>query len=300
MSRNLTNQKENYKEQIEYFKTDVANSLQEHINQIEDTMAEVTLLDREVQDLHEKTVINIGIKNEFEKLKTEVVNEFQNQAEIISEIKESANEMIDERNQNKTEVHQLAFEVKELKMWKQEITLHQEEKFNDEEIKIEDNSEAEEESQEEELIEDNYESESELQEEPEDPTIQVDAKQHNQDLRIRWYRYSIDFIPDKFKLQYVQANANRRNQETIFEWYKECVKIDLIPDEFQLIPEDTEIEKATVDQPGKKKSFHKRRKEENQQRKLHLLSKIRVKRKKNISSRMQRQAYHPSDSCSSL
>ena len=81
-------------------------------------------------------------------------------------------------------------------------------------------------------------------------------------------------------------------------------KIGLIPDEFQLIPEDTEIEKATVDQPGKKKSFHKRRKEENQQRKLHLQSKKTVKRKKkrkkNSSSRMQRQAYHPADSCSSL
>ena len=55
-------QMENFKGQIECFKTDVAKSLQEHVNQIEDTKAEATLLDQEVQDLHNKTVINIGIK----------------------------------------------------------------------------------------------------------------------------------------------------------------------------------------------------------------------------------------------
>ena len=101
--------------------------------------------------------------------------------------KESANEMIDERNQNKTEVDQLAFEVKELKMWKQEITLHQEEEFNDEEIliednsesneeiQIEDNSEAEEETQEEELIEDNYDSKLGLQGDSKNQTVYTNA-----------------------------------------------------------------------------------------------------------------------------
>ena len=59
--------------------------------------------------------------------------------------------------------------------------------------------------------------------------IHINAKQHNQDLRFKWYRKSIHSIPDKFKLQYVQANANRCNQETIFECYKECEKIGLIP-----------------------------------------------------------------------
>ena len=129
-------------------------------------------------------------------------------------------------------------------MWKQENAhpIENPEEFNEKDFKNEeiqdeeleeDNSETEDETQDEELNEDNFESESELQPEekpkgePEDHMIHINAKQHNQDLRFKWYRKSIHSIPDKFKLQYVQANANRRNQETIFEWYKECEKIGL-------------------------------------------------------------------------
>ena len=154
-------------------------------------------------------------------------------------------------------------------MWKQEIAHHTENpaEFNEKEFKTEeiqdeeleeDDSETDEEIQDEELNENNFESEDEIQ--LEDKMIHINAKQHNQDLRFKWYRRSIHAIPDKFKLQYVQANANKRNQETIFEWYKECEKIGLIPEEFKLVPEDTEIKETVKDQPRKKKSFHKRRK----------------------------------------
>ena len=44
------------------------------------------------------------------------------------------------------------------------------------------------------------------------------------------------------------------------EWYRQCKKIGLLPDEFKSIPEETEEKVET--HPEKRKSFHKRRKEE--------------------------------------
>merc|ERR1712105_25625 len=171
-----------------------------------------------------------GITKEFKQLKTVVHEQFQIHVDVIEQMKESVNEMVDERNINQTEMTQIKFEVDELKeMWKQEIAHHTRnpEEFNINEFKKE-------EIQDEELDEDNYETESELQTE-EKPEVET----QDENLRFNWYKKSIHAIPDKYKLQYVQANQNRRNQETIFEWYKECEKIGLIPDEFQLIPEDT-------------------------------------------------------------
>ena len=93
----------------------------------------------------------------------------------------------------------------------------------------------------------------------------VTAAQQNKSLRIEWYKFSTEFIPEKYRLQYVHANAEIRNEKKIFEWYNECEKIGLIPEEFQLIPEDPEQENKG--QPKQKKSFHKRRKEEWRKRK---------------------------------
>ena len=157
--------------------------------------------------------------------------------------------MVDERDQNKTEVIQIKLEVEDFKeMWKREITHHTEnpeefnkKEFKDEEIQDEeleeDNSETEDETQDEELNEDNYESESELQteEKPEDetqdeelnednyesdselqlekkpkgePEDHVDAKQHNQDLRFKWYK-------KVFTLYQININFNMSKQMQI-------------------------------------------------------------------------------------
>lgn len=276
-------QKEKYPKQFEEFRVEVAQNLQEHVDR-------AAVIDKEVRDLHKEAEISFGIKKEFEELKTAVKEEFDNQVEIIhkqdeniEEIRISANILIDERNQKKDEVDQLTLEVKELKMWRKDFTLKQEEEFyieeieieeeiiieeseieeefNDEEIKIETqtNPETEEDNQEEELIENNYDSEIELQGDSKNQTVYTNAKQQNQEIRFKWF--SSAYIPEEYKLQYVQKITSRHNQEVIFEWYRKCVIIDLVPEEFQLVPEDTETEEDTVNQ-SEKKSFHKRRKEE--------------------------------------
>ena len=105
------------------------------------------------------------------------------------------------------------------------------------------------------MTEDKDDSEIEKQEESKNQTTLTSAEQHNKNLRVEWYKFSTGFIPAKYKLQYVRANAKNRNEEIIFEWYDECEKVGLIPDELQLIPEDS---KPTIEnQPVKKKSFHR-------------------------------------------
>ena len=98
-------QEEDYTEQFEDFKTEVIKSLQDQVNAIDDARADAAHFDQEIQDLQEKTAINIGIKKEFKELKTEVIEQFQIHVDVIEQIKESVNEMVDERNLNKTEVN---------------------------------------------------------------------------------------------------------------------------------------------------------------------------------------------------
>ena len=64
-------------------------------------------------------------------------------------------------------------------------------------------------------------------------------------MKFEWYKENIEIILERFKLQYVQVNAKKRNQELIFEWYEECEKIGLITENFKLIPENLDI-KETV------------------------------------------------------
>merc|ERR1712105_179456 len=109
-----------------------------------------------------------GITKEFKQLKTVVHEQFQIHVDVIEQMKESVNEMVDERNINQTEMTQIKFEVDELKeMWKQEIAHRtgNPEEFNIKEFKKE-------EIQDEELDEDNYETESELQTE-EKPEVET-------------------------------------------------------------------------------------------------------------------------------
>ena len=87
-------------------------------------------VDQDVMELQEKAENNIRIKKEFEDLRTEVQEAFKNQVEVIQrqddeieEIKESANILIKERNQTLTDVAQIASEVNDIRLWKEEIAV---------------------------------------------------------------------------------------------------------------------------------------------------------------------------------
>ena len=61
---------------------------------------------------------------------------FQEQVTIIEDLRDSVNEMVEERNLNKSELNQIKIEMEEFKeMWKQEIAHHTE--FKNEEIQDE-------------------------------------------------------------------------------------------------------------------------------------------------------------------
>ena len=102
----------------------------------------------------------------------------------------------------------------------------------------------------------------------------VSAAQQNKSLRLEWYKASTNFIPEKYKLKYVHANADARNEKRIIEWYEECKTIGIIPEELQLIPEDAEQENKK--QQEQKKSFHRKQKEEWRKRKA-TKTKFRIK-----------------------
>ena len=78
---------------------------------------------------------------------------------------------------------------------------------------------------------------------------------HNENLRFEWYKFSARFIPEEYRFQYVHADAESRNRKKVFEWFEKCEKMGLVPEEFQLIPEEIEPEKNNY--PENKKSFHR-------------------------------------------
>ena len=103
------------------------------IKSFQDHVDRAKKIDQDVLELQEEAENNIRIKKEFEDLRTEVQEEFKNQVEVIQrqdeeieEMKNSANIPIKERNQNQTEVAQIAFEVNDLRLWKEEITVQKE------------------------------------------------------------------------------------------------------------------------------------------------------------------------------
>ena len=66
---------------------------------------------------------------------------------------------------------------------------------------------------------------------------------HNENLKFEWYKFSARFVTEEYKFQYVHANAESRNKRKVLDWFDKCEKMGLIPDEFQLIPEEGEPEK---------------------------------------------------------
>ena len=151
--------------------------------------------------------------------------------------------------------------LEELLTWKKEMTKQQFEE-NDRYIKIETIEEEDDEINNDCIeIETDYEIDNVDNVEDElDQIIDTTIAIQNENLRFKWYKFSARFVTEEYKFQYVQANAESRNTRKVFDWFDKCEKMGLIPDEFQLIPEEDETEKRNNSE--KKKSFHRQRKEE--------------------------------------
>merc|ERR1712074_340694 len=90
-----------------------------------------------------------------------------------------------------------------------------------------------------------------------------------EDKKLAWYKYSEKFIPNKYKSKY-----EHDKRKLIEEWYKVCIKIKLLPEEFMIEPV---IQNTRINT----KSFHKQRKEEWKQRQLKKKTKLKLKDKEN-------------------
>ena len=93
------------------------------------------------------------------------------------------------------------------------------------------------------------------------------ALEQIEDLKYKWYKFSEQFVPDNYKSKYAHNNDKR----TLIEnWYSDCIKIGLLPEEFMMSPANQETKRT--------KSFHKQRKEEWKQRQS-ARSKIKIEEK---------------------
>ena len=202
------------------------------------------------------------------------------QNEEVLEAKIATDQMVTNQNKNQEKMNEMSHNLEELLTWKREMTKQQFEE-NDKYIKIETNEEEDDEitiNNEYIEMETDYEIDEveKIEDELEqimDTTIAV----QNESLRIKWYKFSAKFIPEEYRFQYVHADAESRNRKKVFEWFEKCEKMGLIPEEFQLIPE--EIEPREKCYPENKKSFHRRRKEEWKKRKASK-NKFKVKEEK--------------------
>ena len=90
-------------------------------------------LDQKFEVLQEdKNSTNILIKTEFKSIVKEIEDSFKEQNETIKrqkidveEAREVADDLVKERNRNQSEVAEIAFEVEELRLWKEKITNQQ-------------------------------------------------------------------------------------------------------------------------------------------------------------------------------
>ena len=146
-------------------------------------------------------------------------------------------------------------------------------------------------------MENNYETE-EIEIENEDTDIKIEqpgddgnqnikeprsfdtAAQQNKSIRLEWYKISNNFIPEKYKLQYVHANAEARNEKIILDWYTECEIIGLIPEELKLIPEEQK-----ENNEKQKKNHFTRKEKKNGKREKQQKQSLKSRKKKNTKTR---------------
>merc|ERR1712030_48685 len=207
---------------------------------------------------HEKTIdevsdIVIEAQNEMlmkaDEKDVKIIKELSG---IVYEIKDdmiaAKNEMLTENQDSQDKIKFIFIEFEEIK------TLKKQKKEEDIKIDMEEHTVYEDSTDESdndvEIYDDN--------EEDEDDDVDDDEINENpsDNKKVAWYKYSEKFIPDKYKSQY-----RHDKNKLIEEWYKTCIKINLLPEEFMIEP--------IVQQPKiKTKSFYKQRKQEWKQRQL--------------------------------
>ena len=159
----------------------------------------------------------------FDHITTEMGKAFQQQHasinkqnEGVQKAKTATDQLMKDQNKNQDKVNEMSQDLEELLTWKKEMTNQQFEE-NDKYIKIEaDDEDDDEVTKDNECIkmETNYEMNDvdDIEEELNQKTNTTAAIQ-NENLRIEWYKFSARFIPEKYKLQYVHANAESRNKK---------------------------------------------------------------------------------------
>merc|ERR1712105_174015 len=72
--------------------------------------------------------------------------------------------------------------------------------------------------------------------------VQETISTKNEELQLEWYKFSARFVTEEFKLKYVHPDAEATNKKKVFDWYKKCNDMGLVPEEFQITVEENEPE----------------------------------------------------------
>ena len=227
----LTDQFAGMMDGVKAFRTEVFDRCQDYV----DHAAKVN------EKLSQYGQLNDSNIEKVQELEEALSNQADNMQIYESNMKhyfEKTSEVILDHLEHRKSIEDLESGVAELKQWQEEMNNSQGK------IKIEKESDSEESEEEPEESED--ENEDENIKPVEKPERKVDEKstksvsQRNKQLKYEWYEYSSSVIPDEYKLQYVHANAEDRNEKIIYKWYDDCRDIGILTDEFQPIPEETE------------------------------------------------------------
>merc|ERR1712030_236830 len=172
--------------------------------------------------------------------------------EIIEQLSEVKKEMFTVNQDSQSQIKIILNELEDIKKWKKQKEEEDEKEDMENHDVYEHNETTDESDDDVEIYDDNEEEVDEIDTEDDD---EMDEDSMN-NKKLAWYKYSEKFIPNKYKTKY--ENDKRR---LIEEWYKVCIKINLLPEEFMIEP----IKKKPK---VKSKSFHKQRKEEWKQRQV--------------------------------
>merc|ERR1712074_255151 len=165
--------------------------------------------------------------------------------ELLKKIEEVNDDLITVNQDSQSKFNIILSELEEIKIWKKQ----KEEEDNQKDMKEKDfyeNNESTDESDNDiEIYDDDEEDNSEIDTEDDDEMNEDSVE----DKKLAWYKYSEKFIPNKYKSKY-----EHDKRKLIEEWYKVCIKINLLPEEFMIEPV---IQNTRINT----KSFHKQRKE---------------------------------------
>ena len=241
--REMSNQFADIVDEVRAFKEEVFDRCQEYVKH-------AAQMEQKFIVLNKKEEANI---NTIQEMKTEVKESIDIQEQAISVYASNMKNyydhttewMLDQKSQH-ARIEDLSSKMTDLRMWQIEI------ENSHGNIKTEEANDASEPEDEE--TENANESEGETEDEQNESTNQPEAQeksvksiaQRNKQIKYDWYEFSIDWMPDDYKFQYVHSNADSRNKKKVYAWYKDCDRLQIIPETYQLIPgeEEEEPEKA--------------------------------------------------------